>query len=254
MFAHRAWHGAIGLAFTDRYGGVSAGVRGELNLGRTDLDAVDAVRENFRRVRTALGLGTIATIAQQHTADVELIDEPWLDGWTDDSPLGSSAGHPRLPVADAMVTALPGVALCIRVADCLPVLLADERTGVIGAAHAGRVGLASGVLPNTVQAMRELGATTVSAWLGPHICGRCYEVPSAMRTEVDRAVPGSAAETRWGTPSVDLGAGARGQLERLGCVVTGAGGCTRTSDALHSHRRDGVDSGRLAGLIWRAVD
>lgn len=253
MFAYRSRHGQTGLAFTDRHGGVSQGPWGELNLGRTDLDDVDAVRENFRRVRTALGVGSIATIGQQHTADVVGIDQAWLAGWTDDSPLGSSAGRPLLPVADAMVTTLPGVALCIRVADCLPVLLVDEEAGVVAAAHAGRVGLVAGVLSNTVQAMQELGATAVAAWLGPHICGGCYEVPVAMRAEVEAAVPGTAAQTSWGTPSIDLGAGARAQLEGMGCTVTEVGGCTRTSETLHSHRRDGRESGRLAGLIWRAA-
>ncbi|MGD7787072.1 polyphenol oxidase family protein [Propionibacteriaceae bacterium Y1700] len=253
MFAFQAQQGSVGVAFTDRYGGVSRGPRGELNLGRTDLDDVDAVRENFGRVRSALGLGTVAALGQQHTTAVEVVDAAWLDGWTDDSPLGSSAGLPRLPVADAMVTALTEVALCIRVADCLPVLFADEAAGVVGAAHAGRVGLSDGVLPYTVAAMTTLGATAITAWIGPHICGRCYEVPAAMRDEVEALVPGSATETSWGTPALDLAAGAQRQLEDLGCRVLEVGNCTLTDTSLHSHRRDGLESGRLAGLVWRTV-
>src|SRR5262245_61252093 len=81
------------------------------------------------------------------------------------------------PVADGLVTAgRRGVALLVRIADCVPVLLADSTTEVLGVAHAGRVGMAAGVVPRTVQRMRELGAERISAWMGPHICGRCYEV------------------------------------------------------------------------------
>jgi len=152
--------------------------------------------------------------------------------------------------ADGLVATRSGFGLAVRVADCVPVLLADRGAGVIGAAHAGRVGLAAGVLQATVQAMRAKGATQLEAWIGPHICGHCYEVPEQLADQVAAQVPGTRSITSWGTPGLDLGAGARGVLERLGVRATDVGRCTLENPDLHSHRRDAGASGRQAGIIW----
>ncbi len=152
--------------------------------------------------------------------------------------------------ADALVTTVPGVALAVRVADCLPVLFADAAAGVVGAAHAGRVGLAAGVLPATVARLVDLGATRITAWIGPHICGGCYEVPAPLQDEFGAVHPAAVARTSWGTPSLDLGAAAQAQLGALGCTVVRVDPCTRTTPTLHSYRRDGDRSGRQAGLVW----
>jgi copper oxidase (laccase) domain-containing protein len=129
------------------------------------------------------------------------------------------------------------------------VLLADPAAGVVGAAHCGRPGLAAGVVPATVRRMRELGAGAITAWLGPHVCGACYEVPEAMRAEVGAVEPASVATTSWGTPALDLGAGVRAQLEREEVEVVDVARCTRESADLYSYRRDGAHAGRLAGVI-----
>lgn len=251
MFAFRqSPERGVGLAFTDRAGGVSQGAFGPLNLGRTDVDDVAAVRENFARVGAALGVERFVTLAQVHGPEVVVVDEARLAAWGPDQHLGSEVTGVPLPRADALVTRHPETVLCIRVADCLPVLFADAAAGVIGAAHAGRVGLAAGVLPRTVAAMRELGARAITAWLGPHICGSCYEVPAAMRAEVSATLPGSHAVTSWGTPALDLGAAAEQQLLELDCTVERRDRCTRTHLDLHSHRRDGAGAGRLGALIW----
>lgn len=242
--------GTPGVAFSDRLGGVSAGTLGPLNLGRTDVDDLASVRENFDRVRTELGVGTIVTLAQRHTADVIVVDDEFLADWGPEQHLGSAQTGRELPVADALVTRNGGVALSIRVADCVPVVLADAGNRVIGTAHAGRVGLAGGVLVNTVAAMRELGADDLVAWIGPRICGDCYEVPEQMRTDISTQLPGAHAETSWGTPALDLGRAAAEQLTGLGCTVHDVGQCTRTTESLHSHRRDGADAGRLASFVW----
>jgi copper oxidase (laccase) domain-containing protein len=81
------------------------------------------------------------------------------------------------------------------------------------------------------------------------VCGRCYEVPDEMRDEVAADVPASYGETAWGTPSVDLGAGIRAQLEQLDVVVHDESRCTRESPDLYSFRRDGDRAGRLAGVV-----
>ncbi len=243
----------VGVAFTDRLGGVSRGSYGPLNLGRTDSDDPADVAANFSLVREALGVSRVATLHQVHSADVVVIDDDTFPADRPGGELGGSApGGLSLPVADGMVTRTPGLALCVRVADCVPVLLADPDAGVVGAAHAGRVGVASGVLAATVAAMRDLGADRITAWIGPHVCGRCYEVPAEMAQAVSQVVPETAATTRWGTTALDLGAGCEAQLARVGVPATHHGGCTLENPLLHSHRRDGAGAGRLGGFVWLA--
>ena len=153
------------------------------------------------------------------------------------------------PDGDAIVSNQPGLALAVVVADCVPVLLADPEAGVVGAVHAGRKGLALGVLPATLDRMRGLGARRITAWVGPHICGRCYEVPQEMQDEVAALVPEARAKTSWGTPSLDLGAGIRAQLAAVGAEVVTVDRCTREDPDLYSFRRDGAQAGRLGGLV-----
>ena len=235
MFALEDTHGGIGVAFTDRHGGASGGPFASLNLSDATGDDPVAVRDNLGRVAGALGVGDLALMHQVHGADVHRVAGP-QDG---------------VPVADALVTAVPELALVVRVADCVPVLLADRSTGVVGAAHAGRPGLVAGVVPRAVEAMRALGAGAVEAWVGPHVCGTCYEVPEAMREHVGALVPESVSQTSWGTPALDIGAGVRAQLAAAGVdPVREVARCTLEDDGLFSYRRQGRRSGRLAGLVW----
>lgn len=242
--------GGIGVAFTDRRGGFSGGPFASLNLGRTGEDEPDALRANMAALRERLDLGPVCLVHQVHGIRVRTITDAELPG--PDDWLGTRVpGQDPLTEADALVTALPEVPLGVRVADCVPVLLADAEAGVIGAAHAGRRGLLAGVLAATAARMRELGATRIRAWVGPHICGDCYEVPSAMAAESCARIPELAATTSWGTPSLDLGAGAQAVLERDGVLVERQDPCTRTNPSLFSHRRDDGRTGRQIGLIWR---
>jgi YfiH family protein len=157
------------------------------------------------------------------------------------------------PEADALVTAVPGLALMVLVADCTPVLLWDRRAGVIAAVHAGRRGLAGGVLPAALTAMSALGARAdrIHAVLGPSICSEHYEVPAAMRDDVEACAPGAAATTSAGAPALDIRAGLLAQLHaadvREGMVMPQ---CTAETADCYSYRRDGT-TGRFAGLVWR---
>ena len=240
MFAFHDSRGPVDVAFTDRHGGTSGGPFASLNLTDRTGDSPSAVRQNLDAVVAAFTRDPttrrLVLMQQVHGADVHVVDgaDPDIE-----------------PVADALVTALPDVVLAVRVADCVPVLLADARAGVLGAAHAGRAGLAAGVVSTTVRAMRALGATDLTGWLGPHVCGRCYEVPEQLRADVSAVVPESFAATRQGTPSLDLGAGVTAQLRRAGVEVVDASRCTAEDEALFSHRRQGTRSGRLAGLVTR---
>ncbi len=235
MYLHRSSLGPVDLAFTDRFGGVSGVPWDELNLALEGDDDPAAVAENHRLVLADFAPGdTLVDLHQVHGAVVEYAD---------------SDGFAVPPDADGLVTDRSGVTLMVRAADCVPVLLADPGAGVIGAAHSGRPGLAAGVVPATVRRMRDLGATTITAWIGPHVCGACYEVPAAMQAEVGELMPAAVATTSWGTPSLDIGAGVRAQLEAADVAVLDVSRCTRESADLYSHRRDGAAAGRLAGLI-----
>jgi len=228
------------FAFTDRWGGVSAVPYEELNLGGAVGDDPGAVRTNRELAAKSLGLDPteVVWMNQVHGMDVAVVDGPWGDR----------------PVAevDAIVTVKRGLALAVLTADCTPVLLADPVAGVAAAAHAGRPGMAAGVVPAAVRAMIELGAepSRIVARTGPAVCGRCYEVPEAMRAEVAAVEPAAYAETSWGTPAVDVTAGVHAQLERLGVRDRAQSPvCTRESDDHFSYRRDRT-TGRLAGYVW----
>ncbi|MFJ3583944.1 peptidoglycan editing factor PgeF [Streptomyces sp. NPDC090127] len=228
------------FAFTDRWGGVSAVPYEELNLGGAVGDDPEAVRANRARAAGELGLDPrqVVWMNQVHGPDVAVVDGPW-------------GGRP-VPEVDAIVTTRRGLALAVLTADCVPVLLADPVAGVAAAAHAGRPGMIAGVVPAAVRAMIELGAepARITARTGPAVCGRCYEVPAAMRAEVAAVEPAAFAETSWGTPAVDVGAGVRAQLARLGVRdVEDAGVCTIESGDHFSYRRDRT-TGRLAGYVW----
>jgi YfiH family protein len=150
--------------FFGRAGGASSGVFQGLNCGHGSSDQTEAVTINRARVAEAMGVSPEALVGvhQVHSADVVRVDGDFSNGIK----------------ADALVTAVPGVALSVLTADCQPVLMADPVAGVIGAAHAGWKGAIAGVLDATVEAMVGLGARPerISAVIGPTISQRAYEV------------------------------------------------------------------------------
>ncbi|WP_409483269.1 peptidoglycan editing factor PgeF [Arsenicicoccus dermatophilus] len=241
MFVHQHHEGPVRLAFTAALGGVSEGPYAApaggagLNLGSHVGDDPDRVAANRVRVAEALGLPVdrLVLLDQVHGADVVRVDGPCR------GPAGS---------ADGLVTTTPGLGLVVLVADCTPVLLADPSAGVVGAAHAGRPGMLAGVVPATVEAMRELGAREITAHVGPSVCGRCYEVPLPMQQDAIARVPESGARTWTGTPAIDVAAGVVAQLAALDVAVTWVPGCTREDDRFYSYRRSGT-TGRLGGVV-----
>lgn len=197
----------------------------------------------LERVQSVTGV-PFARLHQVHGDDVLEIRDAVVPAAGDD-----------VPVADALITTRHDVGLMVRVADCVPIVLADPAAGILGAVHAGRKGVALNVVGRAVERMAALGATDLRAWIGPHVCGRCYEVPEEMRAEVAAVVPGAHAETSWGTPSLDLGAGVEAQLTAAGvpaAYVKRVDRCTFEDETLHSYRRDGERAGRLAALVWVA--
>ena len=155
--------------------------------------------------------------------------------------------------ADAGFTRQRGVVCAVLTADCLPVLLCDERATVVGIAHAGWRGLAAGVIEATVAAMDEPGERLM-AWLGPAIGPQAFEVGGEVREIFLAADAGAsqafaaAADGKW---LCDIYRLARRRLQALGIRrVAGADFCTvNDTERWFSYRRDGV-TGRMASLVW----
>jgi YfiH family protein len=224
---------------TTRAGGVSSPPFDTFNLGDHVGDDPGAVAANRKRLTRAIGLGDdgIVWMNQVHGDHVVVVDEP--PGGTVDK-------------TDALVTTTPRLALAVVTADCVPVLMADARAGVVAAVHAGRVGCQIGIVPRTVEVMVDAGARAedISVLLGPAVSGRNYEVPEAMAAEVEAAMPGSRTTTSRGTPGLDLRAGIARQLTTLGVSAIDVDPrCTVQDRNLFSHRRD-TQTGRLASLVW----
>jgi polyphenol oxidase len=218
--------------FTTRAGGRGPAPYDGLNLGDHVGDDPGRVAAHRDALRTTVGAAHLVVAEQVHGADVvEVVAPPSVP-----------------PRADALLTAVPGLALAVVVADCVPVLLAAPRAGLVAVAHAGRPGLVAGVVPAVVAAMRARGADDLVAVLGPSICGGCYEVPQAMSDDVAARVPAARATTRRGTPAVDVAAGVLAQLDRLAVPASRVARCTAEDADLFSYRRDGR-TGRSGGVV-----
>ncbi|CCH69716.1 conserved hypothetical protein [Phycicoccus elongatus Lp2] len=234
MFHWRDDSEGLTRAFTSRSGGVSAAPYDSLNLGSRVGDDPADVTENRNRVASALGVPAVAFMNQCHGADVAVIE----------------AVPDCTPDADALVTLTPGLALAALVADCTPVLLWDVAGPAVAAVHAGRPGMMKGVVGQVVSTMRDLGAQSISAVVGPSVCSRCYEVPLELREEAASVTPESRAVSWTGTPAIDVAGGVVAQLHDLHVDISWVAGCAREDLRLFSHRRDGV-TGRFGGFIVR---
>ena len=225
--------------FTDRRGGRSASPYDSFDLADHVGDDPADVGANRDRLAREIGVPAdrVVWMTQVHGTGVAIVED------ADENPVAD---------VDALVTATPGLVLCVLVADCVPVLLADPVAGVVAAVHAGREGVRRGVVPATLAAMTRLGArpADVEALLGPAVCGADYEVPAALQAEVAAVAPAAAVRTRTGTPGLDLRAGIAGVLRDAGVrQVVHDPRCTVEDRNLFSHRRDGV-TGRQAGVVW----
>jgi len=236
---------AVRVLFTDRRGGVSAPPLEELNLAAHVGDDPDAVRANRALVASAVEVppDRLVVLAAGSGGPVGVVDA--------DSP-GEVSG------VEAIVTRTPDLAIGVVAADCVPVLLADEDAGVIGAAHAGRQGVQARIVVDTVERMAELGADPrrLRVWVGPAICGRCYEVGEDVAAETRAVAPAAGSTTSWGTTALDLPRAVRAQLDECGVEhanVFSDGRCTREDPTLYSYRRDGR-TGRQASVIVRSDD
>nr|WP_245413486.1 peptidoglycan editing factor PgeF [Mangrovicella endophytica] len=238
-------------AFFTRRGGVSSGIYAGLNAGLGSEDRRDDVRENRRRAAAYLGStgSDVVTPWQIHSPDAVIVEAPF---------------GPERPKVDAIVTATPGLPIGVVTADCGPVLFADEKAGVVGAAHAGWKGALGGVLESTIDAMERCGARreNIVAVLGPTITAANYEIGAdreAVFVEADSSYgrffsAGVSDDKR----QLDLPAFIVARLEAAGVQASFVGRCTYAEeDRFFSFRRtthrSEPDYGRqLAAIAIRA--
>lgn len=236
-----AGDGRLVCALSTRLGGVSAGSFG-MNLSFSVGDDPAAVRENRRRFFAAAGVPQERVVFQKqvHGAAVRPVDVPGT-----------------IEATDGICTATPDLYLCVTVADCVPVFLYDPAAPAIGVVHAGWRGTVAGIVKHGVEVMiRELGAqpARIKAYIGPSAGVCCYIVGDEVSSRLPTAC---VVETPRGR-AADLKRANRGLLEEAGIppgsIIVDAACTICGSDLYHSHRREGVASGRMMGVIGlRAV-
>jgi len=238
-------------AFFTRHGGVSAGPYATLNFSRSVGDRAAHVERNLCRAAATLRVppARLYVVAQVHGADVVEITAA-------DTPEAVA----RRP-GDALIARADGLACGVRVADCVPVLLADRASGAVAAVHAGWRGVVADVVGAAVAALRAgaPGEPDLVAAIGPHISAAAFEVGEDVATALGAVAPGVPAvrQSPGGRPCVDLRALVRAELVRAGvpmAAIDDVAGCTFSEpDRFFSFRRDGAHSGRhLAAIVARA--
>lgn len=235
-------------AFFTRRGGVSGPPWDTLNLAASTGDDPAAVRENLARVARRLGVPPerVYFLSQVHGVAARV-----LRGDEDREAVLREVG-------DITLSCAPGVACGVRSADCVPVLIADRRSGAVAAVHSGWRGTAQRVVQAGVTALLEIAGPGVElvAAIGPHIEACCFEVGEDVAAELARCSPlGDAATIRQegAKPRVDLRRVVRAQLEEAGVAsadIDDVRGCSVCDAArFFSYRRDGQRSGRLLSAI-----
>ena len=223
--------------FTTRGDGVSTGAFESLNLASHVGDDAAAVAINRGRVAETIGAPVVYMQPTHGSRAVEV----------------TSADEE--PEADVLVTRNPALALAALAADCVPILVHERHSGAVAAIHAGRRGLAHGVVAAGIACLVGVAREShpqLEAAVGPAICGQCYEVAESVRAEVAAVVPAAAAQTRVGTPALDLPAGVMAELRAHGVQrIVDRTACTVENAEYFSYRRD-TTTGRFGGII-RAV-
>ncbi len=218
---------------TTRSGGASIGAWDSFNLGTHVHDEPSAVAKNRSLLSTDLGIEQIQWLDQVHGTGVVRADRSTVRS---------------VPVADASFATGSKLALAVLTADCLPVVLATDKA--VGVAHCGWRGLASGLLAILADAMP---GRLQTAWLGPGICGDCYQVDATLldafdRTDLTHAVGDDAQD---GKVRLSLSAVADSQLTGMGCErIEYSSCCSLCDERFYSYRRASI-TGRMATLAWR---
>jgi YfiH family protein len=228
-------HGNVGAAFSMKGEGTDTkglGCNLSFKVGDDPARVESARREFFASVR--LTPEAVAVPDQIHATVVQYVTK------------GGSVAQ-----CDALVTSTPGIGLVVTVADCVPILLYDQRRHAIGAVHAGWRGTAGQIVVRAIETMQEQFGTRsqdIVAWIGPAAGSCCYKVGD----EVASQFPDELKRQKEGSWVVDLKNSNRAQLIHSGVnadSIECSPLCTICSPFLHSFRRDGERSGRMMAII-----
>lgn len=233
-------------AFFTRVGGVSQPPWDTLNFAVGTGDDPAAVRENFDRAASLLGVpaSRLYVVSQVHGVAAQVLTE------------GDDREAALRRIGDITLSLSPGVACGVRTADCVPILIADRTSGAACAIHSGWKGTVANAAAAGVRALRALvGARgDLLAAIGPHLEACCFEVGADVAAALAACSPlGAAAVIPGDTPHVDLRRIVRAQLEGEGipaAAIDDVRGCTvGDRERFHSYRRDGKIGGRLLSAI-----
>ena len=215
-------------------------------------------------VAGAMGVSrsNVLLIRQVHGAAAAVVRPSTGSGQAPSTDSGQEQPERTMPEADIIVSDDPASAIGVRVADCAPILLADIRTGAVGAAHAGWRGTVQSAAAAAIRAMQhEFGANPADliAAIGPCLGACCGEVGPEVVDAFRSAGHEASSLERWfsdgprGRPMLDLWQANVDQLAAAGVLrerIHVAGICTKTHAAtMHSYRAAGAAAGRMLGVI-----
>ncbi len=245
QFMRLAQYPEVLHAIFTRIGGTSSGAFHSLNVGHLVGDQPTAVQANLELVFRTLGIKPeqVVTARQVHGAHVAVV--------------GAAEQRTVVPATDSLISSEQGVALLLRFADCLPLMLYDPLRQVVGLVHVGWRGIIAGVVVNTLAALRhEYGcnAHDLVAALGPAIGPCCYEVGPELVTSIEQVFGnegGLLLTQPNGTVHFNLAAAVRWQLEYAGVQqIEESGLCTSChTDEFFSHRAEKGYTGRFAAVL-----
>ena len=236
-------------AFTTRFGGVSSGIYKSLNLAQRADDCIENVKENYSRLCNALDISPddLVCSTQVHGTNVRVVT-------LDDC---GKLFKPNPHTADALITNIPGIALMVFVADCVPILLYDSVKHVAGAIHAGWRGTVANITGITASKMKsEFGCSPsdINAAIGPCIAKCCFETDADVADALKEALNEDSGQcfTKIGDKyNIDLKETNRLLLKKAGIEnITISDECTScSSDKYWSHRKTKGQRGSQAAVI-----
>ena len=239
-------------AFFTRAGGISVGPFATLNLSNSVGDVPTSVAENLARAAKWLNLdgSQLYWANQVHGREVHVVGE------------ATSVDSLRMLPGDSLLASQGDLACCVRTADCVPILVADQARGRVAAVHAGWRGIVAGIVPETLMRLRQLGSIpeNLIAAIGPHIRVGAFEVSNEIGQLISSATPHRTVirYDQGERPHVALVESVREQLRGAGLrdgQIDDVGGCTFDEpDRFFSYRREGRATGRhLHGIMPRGT-
>ena len=218
----------VDFGFSSRFGGVSKAPFDTLNLGFHTGDEAAAVAKNRELLKREIKAGSLVFMEQIHSDYVLEVTSENLSDFAKTA-----------PKCDALFTRLLNVGLCVMVADCAPIIVSDEKQGIIAAIHAGRAGVCAKILSKCVLAMKS-EPKDLKIIIGAHIKGSCYEIGDMNLGEFNAYKNGGF---------FDITAALRAEINALGATNYEISEiCSHCDKNYFSYRRDGK-TGRFAGWV-----